>query len=139
MDWLTEPFQFEFMRQALVIALVIAVPAALFSCLLVVKSWSLIGDAISHAVLPGIVIAYVLKIPLIIGAFAAGMLCAVATGYFSINSRLKQDTVMGVVYSGMFAPAVVLVQQIHTGIHLAHVLFGNILGVSWTDIYKQQR
>lgn len=136
MNWLFEPFQFEFMVQALVIGLVIAVPSALLSCLLIVKGWSLMGDAVSHAVLPGIVVAHVLKIPIVIGAFAAGMLCAVATGYFSTNSRLKEDTVMGVVFSGMFALGVVMFQQIHTGLHLEHVLFGNILGVNWGDVLQ---
>ncbi len=94
------------------------------------------GDAISHAVLPGVVIAHILSIPVIVGAFAAGMLCAAATGYFSTNSRLKEDTVMGVVFSGMFALGLILFQQIHTTMHLDHVLFGNILGVSWLDVLQ---
>ena len=102
LDTLLLPFQFEFMRYALIISVLVAVPTALLSCFLVLKGWSLMGDAISHAVLPGVVIAYIVGFPLAVGAFAAGMICALATGFLKENSRIKQDTVMGVVFSGMF-------------------------------------
>src|SRR5690606_3717481 len=92
------PFQFPFMQMAFVIAVLVAVPAAILSCYMVLKGWSLMGDAISHAVLPGVVLAYIAGIPLAIGAFAAGMTCAVATGYLKENSRIKEDTIMGVVF-----------------------------------------
>lgn len=136
MNWLLEPVQYEFMRQALIIGLLVAVPAAVLSCLLVLRGWSLMGDAVSHAVLPGIVIAYIIGIPMVIGAFIAGMLCAAATGYFTEHSRLKEDTAMGVVFSGMFALGIVLFTFVHTNLHLDNVLFGNLLGVSWTDIVQ---
>ncbi|MEL6744018.1 MAG: metal ABC transporter permease, partial [Pseudomonadota bacterium] len=99
LESLALPFQFSFMTNALIISVLIAVPAALLSCLLVLKGWSLMGDAISHAVLPGIVIAYLINIPFVIGAFVAGMICALLTGFLKENSRVKQDTVMGVVFS----------------------------------------
>lgn len=137
MDWfamLIEPFTFDFMQQALIIALLVSVSAGTLSCLLVLKGWSLMGDAVSHAVLPGIVIAYILGIPVLIGAFISGMVCAISTGYLTDNSRLKEDTVMGVVFSGMFALGLVLFTKIHTNLHLDQVLFGDVLGVSWTDI-----
>ena len=92
------PFQLPFMQNAFLIGAMISVPTALLSCFLVLKGWSLMGDAVSHAVLPGVVLAYLLGIPLLIGAFAAGMTCALLTGYLSANSRVKQDTVMGVVF-----------------------------------------
>ena len=101
-DALIQPFQFAFMNNAFLIMAMISVPMALLSCYLVLKGWSLMGDAISHAVLPGVVLAYLLNIPLIIGAFCAGMFCALATGFLQQNSRVKQDTVMGIVFSGMF-------------------------------------
>ena len=95
------------------------------------------GDAVSHAILPGIVVAYIVGIPLLIGAFAAGMICALATGYLASNSRVKQDTVMGVVFSGMFGLGIVLYVSVETSAHLDHILFGNILGVEphelWTS------
>jgi manganese/iron transport system permease protein len=130
------PFQFEFMRNALIISVLVAVPAALLSCFLVLKGWSLMGDAVSHAVLPGVVIAYMIKIPLGVGAFAAGMVCALATGFLKENSRIKQDTVMGVVFSGMFGLGIVLYTKIQTDVHLDHILFGDMLGVGWGDILE---
>lgn len=133
-DTLLLPLQFQFMQNALIISLLIAVPTALLSCFLVLKGWSLMGDAISHAVLPGIVIAYIINIPLIIGAFVAGMFCALATGFLKDNSRIKQDTVMGVVFSGMFGIGLVLYTKIQSDVHLDHILFGNMLGVNLTDI-----
>jgi len=128
------PFQFPFMQKAFAIALLVAVPSALLSCFLVLKGWSLMGDAVSHAVLPGVVLAYIAGIPLAIGAFAAGMICALATGYLKENSRVKEDTVMGVVFSGMFGLGIVLYTKIQTEVHLDHILFGDMLGVSWSDV-----
>lgn len=131
---LATPFQFEFMINALIISVLVAVPTALLSCFLVLKGWSLMGDAISHAVFPGVVIAYIVGFPYAIGAFAAGMLCAVATGFLKDNSRIKQDTVMGVVFSGMFGLGLVLYVKIQSDVHLDHILFGDMLGVGWQDI-----
>ena len=133
-DTLLFPFQFAFMNNAFLMMAIIAVPTSLLSCFLVLKGWSLMGDAISHAVLPGIVIAYILGIPLLIGAFVAGMICALATGFLAGNSRVKQDTVMGVVFSGMFGFGLVLHTKITTDMHLDHILFGNMLGVSGQDL-----
>lgn len=132
---LSQPFQFAFMQNAFLICVIVAVPTALLSCFLVLKGWALMGDAISHAVLPGIVIAYIVGIPLLIGAFIAGMICALLTGYLSDNSRVKQDTVMGVVFSGMFALGIVLYVSIETGAHLDHILFGNMLGVEQHELW----
>lgn len=107
---------------------------AVLSCFLILKGWSLMGDAISHAVLPGIVGAYALGIPLAIGAFASGLFCAVATGYIKTNSRVKEDTVMGVVFTGLFAFGLVLFTKIESDLHLDHILFGNILGLAPGDL-----
>jgi len=136
MNWLTEPLSYTFMQQALIIGILISVPAAVMSSVLVLKGWSLMGDAVSHAVLPGIVLAYLIGIPFVFGAFAAGMICAVTTGYLADNSRLKEDTVMGIVFSGMFALGILLFNQTHTNLHLDHVLFGNILGLNWRDVIE---
>lgn len=134
MDWLS-PFQFPFMQNAFWIVLFIAPPTALLSCFLVLKGWSLMGDAISHATLPGIVIAYILNLPLVIGAFAAGMFCALAVGFLGDNSRVKRDTVMGVVFSGMFGFGMVLYTKVEANVHLDHILFGNMLGVGSQDLW----
>lgn len=133
-DTLLMPLQFDFMRQALLISVLVAIPTALLSCLLVLKGWALMGDAVSHAVLPGIVLAYMAGIPLELGAVAAGMVCALGTGYIQANSRLKQDTVMGVVFSGMFGLGVVLYTGIRADVHLDHILFGDMLGVGTRDL-----
>jgi manganese/iron transport system permease protein len=124
------------MRHALVISVLVAIPAALLSCFLVLKGWSLMGDAISHAVFPGVVIAYIVGFPYAVGAFAAGMVCALATGFLKENSRIKQDTVMGVVFSGMFGLGLVLYVKIQSDVHLDHILFGDMLGVDLADIIE---
>ena len=128
------PFQLPFMQQAFLIALAAALPMGLLSPFLVLKGWSLMGDAISHAVLPGIVLAYIAGLPLALGAFGAGMICALATGYLKENSRVKEDTVMGIVFSGMFGLGIVLYTKIQTEVHLDHILFGDMLGTNWSDI-----
>ncbi len=136
LDILFQPFEFAFMREAFLVAIMVAIPAGLLSCFLVLKGWALMGDAISHAVLPGIVLAYIIGIPLAIGAFCAGLFCASATGYLTENSRVKEDTVMGIVFSGMFALGLVMYTSIQSDIHLDHILFGDLLGVSKTDLIQ---
>lgn len=136
LDILLAVFEFAFMRNALLISVLVAIPTAMLSCFLVLKGWSLMGDAISHAVFPGIVISYIVGLPLAVGAFAAGMSCALLTGYLKENSRIKQDTVMGVVFSGMFGFGLVLYTKIQSDVHLDHILFGDMLGIGWGDIVE---
>lgn len=136
LDLLLAVFEFEFMRNALLISVLVAIPTAMLSCFLVLKGWSLMGDAISHAVFPGVVISYIVGLPLAVGAFAAGMSCALLTGYLKENSRIKQDTVMGVVFSGMFGFGLVLYTKIQSDVHLDHILFGDMLGIGWPDIIE---
>ena len=130
------PFQLAFMQNAFVVTLMIAVPMALLSCYLVLKGWSLMGDAVSHAVLPGVVIAYVVGLPFATGAFVAGLFCALAAGYLKDNSRVKEDTVLGIVFSGMFALGIVLYVKIRPDIHLDHILFGDMLGIAVSDLVE---
>ena len=130
------PFQLPFMQYAFIITLMIAVPMAMLSCLLVLKGWSLMGDAVSHAVLPGVVVAYIIGIPFSIGAFIAGMICALGTGFVKENSRIKEDTVLGIVFSGMFGLGLVLYVKVQSDVHLDHILFGDILGVAMGDIIE---
>ncbi|ASY58388.1 MULTISPECIES: metal ABC transporter permease [Sinorhizobium] len=136
LDMLLVVFEFGFMRNALMISVLVAIPTAMLSCFLVLKGWSLMGDAISHAVFPGVVISYIVGLPLAVGAFAAGMCCALLTGYLKDNSRIKQDTVMGVVFSGMFGLGLVLYVNIQSDVHLDHILFGDMLGIGWGDILE---
>ncbi len=136
MALLLEPLQFTFMSHALLISLVVSIPCALLSVFLVLKGWALMGDAMSHAVFPGIVLAWILGLPLATGAFVAGVFCAVATGYLKDNSRIKQDTVMGIVFSGMFAAGLILYIAVKPDVHLDHILFGDMLGVTIGDIIQ---
>ncbi|RUU09051.1 metal ABC transporter permease, partial [Mesorhizobium sp. M7A.T.Ca.TU.009.01.3.2] len=135
-SWIAEPLSHEFMRRGLTVAILVGAICAVLSCYLVLKGWSLMGDAVSHAVLPGIVLAYIAGIPLAFGAFVAGLGCALATGYLKQHSRIKEDAVMGIVFSGMFAFGLVLFVKVETDQHLNHILFGNMLGVQWRDVIE---
>lgn len=135
-ELLLSPFSFDFMQNALAISLLVAIPCALLSCFMVLKGWSLMGDAMSHAVFPGVVMAYIIGIPVAIGAFCAGLFCAIATGFVADNSRIKRDTVMGIIFSGMFALGLILYLSIESEVHLDHILFGDMLGISLADMLQ---
>lgn len=136
LDFITEPMSYGFMQRAMLVAVLVGAVCAVLSCYLVLKGWSLMGDAVAHALLPGIVIAYAVGLPLVIGAFIAGIGCAVASGYIKENSRVKEDTAMGIVFSGMFGFGLVLFTKVKTDQHLDHILFGNLLGVSAGDVLE---
>jgi manganese/iron transport system permease protein len=136
MSFLLEPLHYAFMRDALLVGTLVAAMCAVLSCFLILKGWSLMGDAVSHAVLPGIVLAYIAKMPLAIGAFVAGLSCAVGTGFIKQNSRVKEDTVMGVVFTGMFAFGLVLFSRTSSNMHLDHILVGNILGITRQQVWE---
>ena len=136
MNTLLAPFQYDFMIQALWVGALVGAVCSVLSCFLVLKGWSLMGDAVSHAVLPGIVGAYILGIPLAVGAFFSGVLCASATGFIKDNSRVKEDTAMGIVFTGLFALGLVMFTKVQTDLHLNHILFGSLLGISPADIVQ---
>ena len=135
-EFFITPFSYGFMQRALIVAVLIGAVCSVLSCYLILRGWSLMGDAISHAVLPGMVLAVVTGLPIAIGAFASGLSCALLTGYLKENSRVKEDTVMGIVFSGMFGLGLVLMTKIETDQHLMHILFGNMLGVTWRDVIE---
>jgi manganese transport system permease protein len=131
-QWFAAPLQ---VKAILVSALVGLVCSAL-SCYMTLKSWALMGDAVSHAVMPGVVIAYVLNIPFAVGAFVFGVGSVAAIGYIKANTRIKEDTVIGLVFTGFFALGLVLVSKVKSSIDLTHILFGNVLGISDADIIQ---
>ncbi len=131
-----EPLHYPFMRDALIVGSLVGAMCAVLSCFLVLKGWSLMGDAVSHAVLPGIVIAYIIGLPLAFGAFIAGLLCSVTTGFIKRNSRIKEDTAMGVVFTGYFAFGLVLFSRTTSDLHLDHILIGNILGITRSQVWQ---
>jgi manganese transport system permease protein len=135
-DWLVEPLQYEFLVQAIWVSAFVGLICAVLSCYITLKGWSLMGDAISHAVVPGVVVAYALGIPFAIGAFLFGFGATVAIGYVKSKTRLKEDAVIGIVFTGFFAFGLVLVTKIPSNIDLFHILFGNVLGISEQDIIQ---
>lgn len=129
MNWLLEPLQYPFLQQALLVTLPVALVCALLSCYIVHKGWALMGDAIAHGILPGVVLAAWLGAPLWAGAFVAGLACALGSGALQKRSRLRADTLLGIVFSALFAIGLLLFQRLDNGQHLNHILFGNPLGI----------
>jgi manganese transport system permease protein len=133
---LTEPLQYEFMQRALATTLVGAVTCALLSCWLVLIGWSLMGDAGSHSVLPGVVLAYILGLPFAIGALVFGVLAVTLIGVVRGTSRVKEDAAMGIVFTTLFALGLVLISVTPSTTDLNHIIFGNLLGVSPSDLLQ---
>lgn len=132
---LTEPLTYAFMFKAVSVSVVVGVACAILSCFLVLKGWSLLGDAISHAVLPGVVLAYMIGIPFGLGAFVFAMLSVVLIGHIKNNTKIKEDAVMGIVFTTLFALGLVLISKVISSIDLTHVLFGEVLGISDKDAW----
>ncbi|MFM2432840.1 MAG: hypothetical protein RLZZ511_4054 [Cyanobacteriota bacterium] len=134
--WLIAPLTFEFMLKAIAMSSIVGAVCAILSCYLTLKGWALMGDAVSHAVLPGIVLAYMLGLPLAIGAFMFGLGAVASIGYIQSQTRVKEDTVIGIVFTGFFALGLVMVSKIRSAVDLNHILFGNPLGISDGDILQ---
>jgi manganese transport system permease protein len=135
-QWFVAPLQHEFMLKAILVSALVGFVCSALSCYMTLKGWALMGDAVSHAVLPGVVIAYLLNIPLAIGAFVFGIGSVVSIGFIKSKTRIKEDTVIGLVFTGFFALGLVLISKIRSSIDLTHILFGNVLGISDADIIQ---
>lgn len=135
-NYFIEPLSHTFMQHALICAVAVAVVCAVLSCFVILKGWSLMGDAISHAVFPGVVLAVWTGLPMLLGAFLAGLFCAVSVGFLKSSTRIKEDTLMGVVFSGMFATGLVAFGKMGGDQHLKHILFGNILGIGQEMLWQ---
>ena len=136
LEWVLAPLQFDFMLRALLVAVVSGGICAILSCWLTLIGWSLLGDAVSHAVLPGVVLSYIIGIPFAIGAFVFGVGAVGLIGVVRRTSRVKEDAAIGVVFTGLFALGIVLVSRTPSNTDLTHILFGNLLGVSDSDIVQ---
>jgi len=136
MTWLLEPLSHAFMVKALLVSALVAGVCGLLSCYMTLKGWALMGDAVSHAVMPGVVVAYALGLPFSLGAFVFGVGSVAAIGFVKQKSRIKEDTVIGLVFTGFFALGLVLVSKVRSNIDLTHILFGNVLGISSADIQQ---
>lgn len=136
LTWLADPFTYEFMQRSLLVTVVASIVCALLSCWLVLIGWSLLGDAVSHAVLPGVVLSYIVGIPFAAGALVFGFGAVALIGAVRDTTRLKEDAVIGVVFTTLFAIGLVLVSVTPSHIDLSHILFGNLLGVTDADIWQ---
>ncbi|MGI0480355.1 metal ABC transporter permease [Geminocystis sp. CENA526] len=136
LDFLIEPLQYAFMQRSLMIAVVVGIICAVVGSYLMVQRLALLGDAISHSVLPGLAIAFILEINIFIGAFVAGLISTVCINIIRNNSKIKEDAAMGIVFSAFFALGITLITvvQKENKIDLNHFLFGNILGVTFSEV-----
>ena len=133
-DWLLDPLTHHFMRRALMVSALVGGVCGLLSCYMTLKGWALMGDAVSHAVMPGVVVAYALGLPFSLGAFVFGVGSVALIGFVKQKSRIKEDTVIGLVFTGFFALGLVLVSKIKSNIDLMQILFGSPLGISRSDV-----
>ena len=133
-DWLLDPLTHDFMRRALMVSALVGGVCGLLSCYMTLKGWALMGDAVSHAVMPGVVVAYALGLPFSLGAFVFGVGSVALIGFIKQKSRFKEDTVIGLVFTGFFALGLVLVSKIKSNIDLMQILFGSPLGISRSDV-----
>ena len=133
-SFITEPIAHEFMRKAILISILITSVCGLLSSFLTLKGWALMGDAVSHAVMPGVVVAYAIGVPLSLGAFIFGVGSVALIGFIKHKSRIKEDTVIGLVFTGFFALGIVLISKITSDIDLMHILYGTPLGIPLSDV-----
>lgn len=136
MNWLTEPFSLAFMQRALVASVIVGLVCAVIGCYIVLRSMAFLGDALAHAILPGVAVAYLAGVNLLAGALVAGVLVAVGISFVSKAGTIKEDTAIGIFFAAALALGVVLISTVDSyAVDLNHVLFGNVLGVTATDLW----
>ncbi len=136
MDWLFEPFTFGFMQRGLVASLMVGILCAVIGCYVVLRSMAFLGDALAHAILPGVAVAYLLKGSLFVGALAAALLVALSIGLLSRQGSIKEDTAIGILFAAALSLGIALISTAKTyAMDLTHILFGNVLGVSSGDLW----
>jgi len=132
---LVDPFTFAFMQRGLVASLIVGIICSLIGCFVVIRSMAFLGDAMAHAILPGIAIAYILGSSLISGALIAAVVIALGIGFLSKQAKIKEDTAIGILFTAALAVGIAIMSTIRTfAIDLTHILFGNILGISNKDL-----
>ncbi|WP_156906522.1 metal ABC transporter permease [Alteribacter aurantiacus] len=128
--------RYPYLQNAMLAAVLVGVICGVIGCFIILRGMALMGDAISHAVLPGVVIAYMIGVNFFIGAVITGVITALSIGYISQNSRIKEDSAIGIMFTAMFALGVVLITAMRgSSVDLWHILFGNVLAVSRTDLW----
>jgi manganese/iron transport system permease protein len=131
---LLDPLQYEFMRMALLTAVTVGITSSVLSSFIILRGWSLLGDAISHSVLPGIAISIALGMPVFWGALLTGVASSALIGLVESKSRVRNDTAIGIVFTGAFALGLVIISRIRPSVDVFHILFGNVLGVGYQDL-----
>ncbi|ABJ62058.1 metal ABC transporter permease [Leuconostoc mesenteroides] len=126
--------KYNFLQTALVTSILVGIMSGIIGSFIILRGMSLMGDAISHAVLPGVAVAYMLGINLLLGASAFGILAALLIGVVTMKSKLKNDTAIGIVFSAFFALGFILISLAESATNLHHILFGNVLAVSDSDL-----
>lgn len=135
-DQLLAPLSYAFMQRGLLAASIVGVLCATIGCYVVLRSMAFLGDALAHAVLPGVAVAYLLGRNLTLGALAAALIVALGVGLFSRRGTIKEDTAIGILFAAALSLGVVLISSIRTyAVDLSHILFGNVLGVSVPDLW----
>jgi manganese/iron transport system permease protein len=136
LDLLGQPLRYPFMVRGLLASVMVGTLCAVVGTYVVLRGMAFFGDALAHAILPGVAIAYLLDASLFVGALVMGLVSAVGIGYLSRRAQVKEDTAIGVVFAAFFALGVALLSTVQTySVDLAHILFGNVLGVSSTDLW----
>ncbi|GLB66863.1 metal ABC transporter permease [Arthrobacter mangrovi] len=135
-NWLFEPLQYGFLTKALLVTVAAAAVSAALSCWLILMGWSLMGDAVSHAVLPGVALAYIFGLPFSVGAFVFGAGAVALIGAVRSTTKLKGDTAIGVVFTALFAFGLAIISKTPSQTDLQHILFGNVLGVSLPELLQ---
>ncbi len=135
-DTLLTPLNYEYMRKAIFVSAAIGGVCAFLSCFITLKGWSLMGDALSHSVVPGVAVAYYIGWPFAAGAFVTGLLAAMGMGFVKTKTRLREDAVIGVVFTAFFAFGLLLISLYPSQVDLRSIVFGNILGISDPDILQ---
>ncbi len=135
-SWLITPLTYAFMQRGLLAALIVGILCAVIGCYVVLRSMAFLGDAMAHAVLPGVAIAYLLGGNLTVGALVAAVLVALGISYFSNQGMIKEDTAIGILFTAALALGIALISSIRTyAVDLSHILFGNVLGISSADLW----
>jgi manganese/iron transport system permease protein len=136
MDWVLQPFAYEFMQRGMLASVIVGILCAVMGTYVVLRGMAFLGDALAHAILPGIAIAYLLHGSLVVGALVAAILIALIIGLFSRQGTVKEDTAIGILFAAALSLGVALISSIKTyAVDLSHILFGNVLGVSSTDLW----
>lgn len=135
-DLLLEPFAYEYMQRAIWVSALVGGVCAFLSCYLMLKGWSLMGDALAHAIVPGVALAYLLKLPYAAGAFLSGLLAAVAMALVRVRTQLREDVVIGIVFTTFFAVGLLIVSINPTSVNVQSIVLGNILGIAPEDVVQ---